>query len=146
MRKYVLCVPPAFVGGIWCASFSFWLGWAGLGCLSVCLSFSSFLPSFQVPQHHSTSIINLLRPCCAPPICIESSCEKATKPALLCLLLLNPDDSLFWPLSFLLFFPVALTISDQCSFFFSILFTGASVSRISTQGGSSNKWQHPKKL
>jgi hypothetical protein len=62
------------------------------------------------------------------------------------LLLLNPDDSLFWPLSFLLFFPVALTISDQCSFFFSILFTGASVSRISTQGGSSNKWQHPKKL
>jgi hypothetical protein len=56
---------------------------AGLGWLSVCLSSSSFLPSFQVPQHHSTSIIiSLLRPCCAPPIGIESSCEKAVKPAL----------------------------------------------------------------
>lgn len=152
MRKCVLCVPPAFVGGIWCASFSFWLGWAGLGvCLSVVLVLPSFLPSFQVPQHHSTSIIiSLLRPCCAPPIGIESSCEKAMKPALLCLLLLNPDDSLFWPLSFLHFFPVALTTSDQCSFYFTFFkfFKNWSVSieNLNSRGGPAIEWQHPKKI
>jgi hypothetical protein len=55
------------------------------------------------------------------------------------LLLLNPDDSLFWPLSFLLFFPVALTYKWPVFFLFHFFqfffFTGASVSRISTQGG-----------
>ncbi len=137
MRKYVLCVPPAFDVRL------FLSGWSGVAavCLFVCRPRPSFLPSFQVPQHHSTSIVSLLRPCCAPPIGIESSCEQAMKPALFCLLLLTPDDSPFWPLSFLLFFPVALTTSRQCSFYFifSICFTGASVSRISPQGGSSNR-------
>jgi hypothetical protein len=99
MRKYVLCVPPAFVGGIRCASFSFWLVWGGC-CLSVCLSSSSFLPSFQVPfkflniiplPSSSAFFVRAMR----HQIGIESSCEKAMKPALLCLLLLNPDDSPF---------------------------------------------------
>lgn len=135
MRNMYLCVPPAFVGGIWCASFSFWLGW-----LSVCLSFSSFLPSKFldiIPLPSSAIFVRAVR----HQLALKAVVKKPWN--LLCFvcccwILTTHSFDLFLFFSFFQLHWLQVT-SVLFILFFQVFFTGASVSRISTQGGSSNR-------
>ncbi len=150
MRKYVLCVPPAFVGGIWCASFSFWLGWAG--CLFVCRPRPSFLPSF-LPSSSTSFHFHHHQPS-SSVLCATNwhwkqlwkSRETCSCFVCCCWILTTHSFDLF--LFFTLFQLHWLQVTSVLFIlFFQIFFTGASVSRISTQGGGpAIEWQHPKKL
>jgi hypothetical protein len=82
-------------------------------------------------------------------LALKAVVKKPWNLLLLCLLLLNPDDSLFWPLSFLHFIPVALTTSDQCSFYFifsNFFYWSVSIENLNSRGGSSNRMATSKKI
>lgn len=144
MRKYVLCVPPAFVGGIWCASFSFWLGWAGLVvCLSVVLVLPSFLPSkflniIPLPSS-SAFFVRAVRHQLALKVVVKKPWNLLCF-VCCCWILTTHSFDLFL---FFSFFQLHWLTSDQCSFyftFFNFFFLLERQYRESQlKGGSSNR-------